>query len=259
MVGLGESVWRQKLDETLERLMRVLISVNDAGQMRMPTERDLAKDLGVNRSTVRESLSALEILGLVRRTQGSGTYLGMPHPTFVRLYFEMAVELGHVKVAELQQAREMIERVVTRQATLSATEEDVSILEECVDRMLHSDSFEEGDRADYNFHLQLVRATYNPVMLLIFDGLSAVLWELLRQRRYKIRHVQRSFELTNRDHVPILHAIKARDPDRAVAAMEEHFRIWNEEYRKVEEGADPAGLGSITQHTANGGDAEEEE
>lgn len=259
MVGLGESGWRQKLDETLERLMRVLISTNGTGQMRMPTERELAKDLGLNRSTVRESLSALEILGLVRRTQGSGTYLDMPHTAFVQLYFEMAVKLGHIKVAELQQAREMIERAVTRQATLSATEEDISALEKCVDRMLYSDSFEEGDRADYDFHLQLVRATYNPVMLLIVDGLSAVLWELLRQRRYKVRHVQRAFELTNRDHVPILHAIKARDPDRAVAAMEEHFRIWNEEYRKLEEGADRAGLGSTTQHTANTQDTGKEE
>lgn len=225
------------MDETLKNLMMVLVSTNGNGRLRLPTERQLANDLGINRSTVREGLSALEILGLVRRTQGSGTYLDMPHSTFVQLYFEMAIKLGHVKLAELEQAREMIERAVTRQAAIYATDEDIAALEDCIERMLQFDSFEEGDRADYEFHLQLVRATQNPIMLLIMEGLSSVLWDLLRQRRYKVRHLPRSFELTNRDHVPIVHAIKARDPDRAVAAIEEHFRIWDEESRRVDEEA----------------------
>lgn len=245
---LAEPIWvveklrrregRGEVDETLDCLMTALVSANSSGRSKVPTERELASELGVNRSTVREALSALEILGLVRRTQGSGTYLDMPHSSFVQLYFEMAVKLGRVKVSELQQAREMIERAAVRQAALSATEEDISTLEKCVDRMLYSDSFEEGDQADYEFHLRLVRATQNPVMMLIVEGLSSVLWELLRQRRYKVRHMPRSFELTNRDHVPILHAIRERDPDRAVAAMQEHFRIWNEESRKAEEESD---------------------
>ncbi len=223
------------MDETLERLVTVLVETNGSGLTKVPTERELASELGVNRSTVREALSALEVLGLVRRTQGSGTYLDMPRSSFVRLYFEMALRLGRVKVSELEQAREMIERVSARQAALSATDEDISVLEECVDKMLHTDSLEEGDRADHEFHLTLVRATQNPVMVLIVDGLSSVLWDLLRRRRYKVRHAPRSFELTNRDHVPILRAIKNRDPDRAVAAVEEHFRIWSEESRKAEE------------------------
>ena len=230
------------MEGTIERLMVALISANGNEQSRVPTERELANQLGVNRSTVREGLSALEILGLIRRVQGSGTYVDMPHSAFVQLYFEMAVRLGHVKLAELQQAREMLERTVVRQAALFATKENISVLERCVDRMLYSDSFEEGDRADYEFHLQLVKATQNPVMLLIVEGLSSVLWELLRQRRYKVRRVPNSFELINRDHIPIVHAIKDRNPDRAVVAIEEHFRIWNEESGKVGESANPTEL-----------------
>ncbi len=223
------------MDETLERLMAVLVSTSSDGRSKAPTERELARDLGMNRSTVREGLSALEVLGLVRRTQGSGTYLDVPHSTFVRLYFEMAVKLGHVRLSELQQAREWIEREAARQAALSATEEEISALGECVDRMLHSDSFDEGDRADYDFHVRLVRAAHNSVILMIVEGLSSVLWELLRQRRYKMRSSPLGFEITNRDHLPIVRAIKNRDPDGAVTAIDEHFRIWNEESRKAEE------------------------
>ena len=71
------------------------------------------------------------------------------------------------------------------------------------------------------------------------EGLASVLWELLRQRGYKLRHVEDGFELFD------------RDPGRAVAAIEEHFRIWHEGSGKAEEGADPAGLDSATQHTAS--------
>lgn len=223
------------MDETLERLMEILVSASSSGRMKVPTERELARELGVNRSTVRESLTALEVLGLVRRTQGSGTYLDVPHLSFVRLYFELAVKLGKIKVSELQQAREMIERAVVRQAALAATEEDIAALEECVGRMLGGETFEDGDRADYDFHVRLVRATHNPVMSMIVEGLSSVLWDLLRHRRFLVRHSPEGYALTNRDHVPIMHAIRNRDPERAVYAMDEHFRIWNEESRKAEE------------------------
>lgn len=223
------------MDETQRRLIDVLVATSGAGTARIPTERELARELSVNRATVREGLAALEMLGLVRRTQGSGTYIDMPRASYVQLYFEMSVKLGRVSIAELQQAREMIERTVVRQAALSATEEDIAALEGYVERMLGCETFEEGDEADFEFHLQLVRATHNPVMSLLVEGLSSVLWDLLRHRRYLVRHSPEGFALTNRDHVPILHAIKNRDPERAVHAIDEHFRIWNEEFRKAEE------------------------
>ena len=226
------------MDETLERLAAAVVSAAENGgvgnKLRVPTERDLAASLGVNRNTLRERLSALEVLGLLRRTQGSGTYLDMPHPTFVRLYFEMAVKLGHVEVGELQKAREMIERAVVRESAVSATLEDVVALERCVERMLNSTSIEEGDDADYEFHMRLLKASKNPVMELIAEGLSSVLRDLLRQRRYTVRRRPGSFARTNADHVPIIDAIRAGDPEAAEIAIDEHFRIWNEESAKVD-------------------------
>ena len=75
---------------------------------------------------------------------------------------------------------------------------------------------------------------YYRVRAAIDPGRAVVgsLGALLGQRRYKLRHVEDGFELID------------RDPDRVVAAMEEHFQIWHEGSRKAEEGADPAGLDS---------------
>ena len=224
------------MDETLERLAALIADVplGTTGEPKLPTERKLASVLDVNRGTVRERLAALEILGLIRRKQGSGTYLGMPHPTFVRLYFEMAVKLGYVEVGQLQQARELIEREVAGLAATHASAEDVATLERCVQRMLDSENAEDGDQADYDFHMTMAQASRNPVMVLIAEGLSSVLRQLLRLRRHGVLADPVRIDRMNAIHVPILEAVRDHDPERAVAAMDEHFKIWNEMAREVD-------------------------
>jgi GntR family transcriptional repressor for pyruvate dehydrogenase complex len=224
------------LDETLERLAALIANVplGTIGEPRLPTERELASVLDINRGTLRERLAALEILGLIRRKQGSGTYLGMPHPTFIRLYFEMAVKLGYVEVGQLQQARELIEREVAGLAATHASAEDVATLERCVERMLNSENVENGDQADYEFHMTMVLASRNPVMVLMTEGLSSVLRQLLQLRRHRGRQDPDRIGRMNAIHIPILEAVRDHDPERAVAAMDEHFRVWNEIAREFD-------------------------
>lgn len=66
-------------DRLLERITDVILRVapDRSGQVRLPTERALAEMLGVQRATVRERLATLQSLGVIRRTQGSGTYLSL--------------------------------------------------------------------------------------------------------------------------------------------------------------------------------------
>ncbi len=224
------------MDDTLERLAALIADVplGANGQPRLPTERQLASVLDVNRGTLRERLAALEILGLIRRKQGSGTYLDIPHPAFIRMYFDMAVKLGYVEVGQLQQARELIEREVARLAATHASAEDVATLERCVQRMLDSvNDVEDGDQADYEFHITLVQALRNPVMSLITEGLSSLLRQLLQLRRHRIRQDPDRFHRINAVHIPILEAVRDHDQERAVAAMDEHYRLFNEMAREI--------------------------
>lgn len=225
------------MDDTLERLAALIADVplGANGQPRLPTERKLASDLEINRGTLRERLAALEILGLIRRRQGSGTYLDMPHPTFIRLYFEMAVKLGYVKVDQLQQARELLEREVARLTATHASAEDVATLERCVQRMFEAENAEEGDEADYEFHMAMALASSNPVMVLITEGLSSILRQLLQIRRHRMRQDPDRIDRMNANHIPILEAVRDHDPERAMIAMDEHFRSWSEMARELDE------------------------
>jgi DNA-binding FadR family transcriptional regulator len=214
------------VDELLERLLSLLVSNvkgdEQGSQRRVPTERELADVLGVSRNSLRERLSALEVLGLIRRTQGSGTYMGMPHSVFVRLHFEMAMRLGYIEIEQLEQAREMLERASVRQAALLADQLDIDHLARCVDEMLETGAV----HADYEFHFRLIKAAKNPVIELIAEGLSPLLKELLQSRHQILRQDPAAFARANNSHVGIVEAIRARDPAAAERALDEHFGTW---------------------------------
>lgn len=217
------------MDAIFEQLRDVVIGTARSGQRKLPTERELAALLGVPRGSLRERLSALEALGVLRQTQGSGTYIATPDPRFVELFFEIALRVGHFEVEDLERVREMIEREVVREAAMSATGDDIAALEETYARMLATSDVDEGDRADFDFHTRLARAAKNPVMMLLSSGLSSVLAQVLRERRAIVRSDARSLDVTNATHEPILQAIRRHDPELAVRAMDDHFSVWNTE------------------------------
>ncbi|UEX77840.1 FadR/GntR family transcriptional regulator [Sediminicurvatus halobius] len=239
-------------DDLFGRLKAVVLTAQTSsdGRIRLPAERRLAEQLGVQRSTVRERLATLENLGFIERTPGSGTYVQMPKPGFVQLYFDLAVRLGYVSVDQMEEAREMLEREIARQAAIRATDDDVAALAELRDRILHAETIADGLRADHEFHMRLAYTTRNPVIILMIQGLSTVLREVVHQRRVRVRQVPRGAERTNATHIPIVEAIAARDPIQAVAAMDKHFRVWDEESARVLS-ARPAKAGSNDEGTAS--------
>jgi DNA-binding GntR family transcriptional regulator len=71
------------------------------------------------------------------------------------------------------------------------------------------------------------------VISIIIDDLSNVLRRTLCQRHLLVRSVPGAAKRTDASHGPIVDAIRARDPEAALAAMDAHFRTWDEESSKV--------------------------
>lgn len=211
------------------------IDADNVGRLRLAPERELATRLGISRNSVREQLSALEFLGIVSRTQGRGTYVDVPRADFLRLYFDLALRLGQLTIPHLEETREMIEREVVRQAALRATPEEIRALEHWAAVMLGASNAEAGDEADFQFHMTLLRMAHNPVISLLGEALSSALRQLFHERRRMVRRQPETLERTNGTHPPIVAAVRRRDPDEAVVAMDDHFRVWREESLKLEE------------------------
>src|SRR5215472_5407311 len=101
---------------------------------KLPTERALAEQLGVSRSSVREALSALEVLGIIHSRQGLGTYIavnltdGMPEDQIE----DLIVEGGTLEIIE---ACQLFEPGVAALAARRRTDEDLVAIRSCVSEM----------------------------------------------------------------------------------------------------------------------------
>lgn len=193
------------------------------GRIRLPTERHLADLLSVPRPSLRERLAVLETMGLIERTQGSGTYLTFPRPVFLQVYFDIAWYLGFISLEELQRAQHMLVREIAASAALQGLPEDIQAVEGALERMKQANGSEALLEADHDYHRLLAMATRNPVILLLIEGLSLVLRRVLQQHLTLIRMVPGAMERDIQAHENIVEAIRARDPELASLAVDEYF------------------------------------
>ncbi|HSS27227.1 MAG TPA: FadR/GntR family transcriptional regulator [Usitatibacter sp.] len=189
-----------------------------AGQ-RLPPERDLAKQLGVSRPSVREALIALEVEGYVEVRVGSGVYVLGPR----------AGEAAHPLPAdsgpfELIRARWIIESECAALAAKNATRAQARAMEEALEQM-------EADRdkgtvplsADRLFHLRVAEASGNSALALVVK----TLWDQRTGPLFlRLEHhfdTPQLWTVAIREHREVLAAIVKHDASGARAAMRSHM------------------------------------
>lgn len=137
---------------------------------RLPSERQLARDFGASRASVRSALASLARVNLIERKLGSGTYVSTPFeassppPTF---------ETPSVSPLDVMEARRVIEPGFAGLFVARATEEDLSLL---LDLLKEAESAKDAVSykiASYNFHHAIARATRNPLLNAMHEMLVA--------------------------------------------------------------------------------------
>jgi DNA-binding GntR family transcriptional regulator len=192
-----------------EEIKEYLIDAILRGQLR-PGDRiietRIAQDLGVSQTPVREALRDLELLGFVTSEPFRGTR--------VRAF-------THEELVQIYPIRAAIEGVAARAAATRITTEQLLALEEQIDRM--REASEIGDEAtaieaDIAFHRIIVEASGNRLLEQFWTSLSLATTTFLTFSIHR-----RAIEGLAARHEPILEALRARDPDRAEAAMRRHI------------------------------------
>ena len=206
---------------------------------RLPPERDLAKQLGVSRPSVREALIALEVEGLVEVRIGSGIYVQAPGgKNSAKAVGRSGPDDGGATAGpfELLRARYVIEGETAALAAKSAKKGQVHAIEETLDAMKHELEDDkqplDGDRM---FHLRIAEATGNGALVAVVD----MLWEDRTGPLYKqLEHHYDSPALWHSamaEHRAVLKAIAAKDVAGARTAMQRHL---NQAYKRFSTGWD---------------------
>jgi GntR family transcriptional repressor for pyruvate dehydrogenase complex len=222
-------------DDLLIRIIEIAMRIrpDESGRVRLPTERELADVLEVQRPTVRERLTVLETLGFVTRRQGSGTYLSLPNAQVLQFYFEVSLKLGFLSLEQIQKALEMIGMEMAMTAAIDASRDELDQLDHLLIKMADADSIDTFAQCQLDFHLGLARASHNPVVSLIIDGLTSVIRAVMTNRVRMISVVKGSFERSVESHRTVVQALRDHEPELARIALQECFALWRRESSKI--------------------------
>lgn len=179
---------------------------------RLPTERQLADELGVTRAAVRLALSYLEAEGTVSREVGRGTFL--------RTGTAMADDVGP---ADVMTARELFEPEIVPLVVVHATVRDFVELDRCLRGGEDANSVGEWEQWDAAFHRAIVVAAHNRLLQRMYESIDSArhgpLWGNLKQSNDSPeRRV-----IYREDHRRIVDALRAREIESALDAVRTHL------------------------------------
>jgi GntR family transcriptional repressor for pyruvate dehydrogenase complex len=187
----------------------------------LPAERELAQQLGVSRTAVREAVKALREKGLVEAYSGRGTFVTDGTTQAARQSFDLMVKVGQQEGApHLAELRLILEPAIAALAAVRVKEEDLTAMREAVAVMDRAqDDPEAYIEADLDFHLALAETVANPLILSLIDSIVG----LLREQRIKIFNVEGGPQRGQVHHKRILEAMERRDAEMARTAMRAHL------------------------------------
>lgn len=209
-------------DQVVDRLVHMVASGKLQPGEKLPPEPRLMEMFGVGRSSIREAIGALELLGLLKVRPGDGTRLtdaaDMIQSRAVGLSL---INIGQEAINDLVEARVDLELSIVAHAARRATAEDIAAMKReharlqrptCTGRSLIS--------ADIGFHTAIAKASHNSVLFRFFSELRQPVRNWMEQ---KYRHDWGRDQVVE-DHEAILLAIEARDEPAAQAAMRRHVQ-----------------------------------
>ena len=205
--------------EVARQLLSQLLSGQIAPGTRLPSERQMAEAMRVGRSTIREALKALDVLGIIDVRQGDGTYLKGSTSELLPQAIEWGLMLGQPRALDLIEARRHLEVLTARLAAERADHSHIAELERTFAEMQNADDAPSFVQADVAFHLTLAAAAGNSVLSDILSSIRALLGVWIRRAITQAGET----DSTCQEHAAVLEAVRAGLPDDAAAAMTEHM------------------------------------
>ena len=229
-----KSLAQELVDALSDRIRDGRLKIGD----KLPSEAAIEQQFGVSRTVVREAISRMQAAGLVVTRHGIGTFiLDTDHsPTFKLTQEDFATLKDVIAVLEL---RIGIEVEAAALAAMRRTPKDLKEIERSLKAIQAAiDAGQDAVAADFQFHLNIVRASQNPhyADLMASLGPSIIPRARLEKRPLKpatTTNQESYLRKVNLEHESILNAIRNQDPESARAAMRTHLSNSKERRRDL--------------------------
>ncbi len=216
----GRRVRTSVTDDAITSIRHMILTGELAPGDRLPPEGDLAVKLGLSRTSMREAVRALTVLGVIDTRQGDGSYVTGLGPELLLGALGLAVDLQREEsMPDLVAVRRILEPAATALAASRVTAADIELIHSYIRPDLGPEDAGEHVELDWEFHHAIAQASGNALLSVLLDGLAA---PTVRMRVWRGLSVPGILERTVVEHQAIVDALKAGDPELAYAAATIH-------------------------------------
>ncbi len=224
---------RKIYEEIVEQIRELVARGELKPGDRLPSERDLVERLKVSRASIREALSALELMGLLEVRSGEGTFVRRLRSESVVAPLAWMLTMEKGTVLELLEIRKILEVQAVGMAAERAEAEDIRELSAALERLQDDLNSPTSDgSSDHRFHYAITRATKNKIMIRLMDTISDLMKYSLKASRSKLYEGKYTPALLFQEHKKIYEAIVEKDVEKARNYMLAHLTGVEEEILK---------------------------
>lgn len=227
--------------EVLKQINNLIVDGKLRPGDRLMGEREMAVELGVSRTTLREALRTMEFLGWVEIKPGDGTFIRDVHLNEVISPLALALSVEPTRIEELWETRITLEVECAGLAALRASEEDLQRISQALRDMKSSlHDLDSYAKADMRFHFMVTQASQNSMMNRLLQTFVVHIFELIK----KAGPLRFSHDIgglsTIQEHISIYEAIASHEATQARTLMRKHL----EASRSEVGGSDPQTTGN---------------
>lgn len=221
-LSASEDTLNSKEDVTQLLILRFQQMLSDgvlSPGTKLPPERELATHFKVARSSLRQALKVLEIMGVITQKVGDGSYLNRDASSVLAVPMNFLFLLDDTSVQELTELRFLMEPALAAKAAERATSDDIVLLRQSISDLEHS----KRDRvklvaSDLLFHRAIFQASGNRLTGRLFHTIHRAMLNMMMVTSQLV-----DLEHTVAFHKPILAAIEGRNPELASSLMTAHL------------------------------------
>ena len=207
-------------EEIARQIMELIADGTLKPGQRLLSERELCGLFGASRSSLREALRCLSIVGVLNARVGEGTSVAENGGKFLRKIMEWRLISENHDIDNLIQVRIALEGVSAANSALNATPEDIEKARKLLAQMKNAlKDKKQFAVLDLEFHITLANASGNAVL---YDLISVIRSQLASALNSVLK-LPNALPLSFKEHIAILDAIERRDPEGARDAMHAHL------------------------------------
>ncbi len=222
---------RQSYQTIVSRILQLIAETGLKPGDRLPTERELVRELGVSRHMISQAVKVLAVSGVLHPRQGSGIYVTRTSPPTATGIIDVTVRGDPRQVEQLCEFRMTLEMQTARLAAERATPRQLRLIEEAaLETQTNAENHEARSHADSVFHTGIAKATGNEYLIAAVSTVLRLNFWAGDSAMGKDGGAPGDPYIAAAQHLQIAQAIRDGDAGAAAVGMQDHIQTTLKNY-----------------------------